>query len=126
MPTQAEVEYYKLVHQKFTWHKLSYSLLIGLTGAALTLPFELLKVRSQALSEGKLYNGYGLNKHNSLAGLFNEIYDSGKKSRGFFIGLDTILAKSLLLNSSRTFIWCSVYNHFNTDPRSKNNIFYIN
>lgn len=118
MPSQSEVEYYKFIHQKCSLHKLSYSVLIGLGASFITLPLELLKIRSQCMSEGKRFNGYGAYKNNPLNSLALEVYDSGKKLKSFYVGSFTILTRSIVFSCSRTFIWCAIYNHYNIDPRS--------
>lgn len=119
MPTQSEVEYLKQKHQKFTSNKLKWSVIIGLTTNTLFAPFELLKVRAQLLQEGSLNHGWSINRGQPTVRLSYEIIDSGAGLRGFYTGLDSLIARSLFQSSARTFFWCNIYNYFNIDPRSK-------
>jgi hypothetical protein len=118
MPTQSEVEFLKLKHQKFTLNKLQWSIAIGLATHPILAPFELLKVRAQLLQEGRLSNGWSVNRGQPTMRMFYEIIDSGAGIRGLFRGLDTIIARTIVTSASRTFFWCNIYNKINDDPRS--------
>lgn len=119
MPTQTEVEYFRDKYQGFSEHKLKWSLIIGVTSGALTLPFELLKVRAQLLQEGRVIHGFSAFRGVPTFKMFYEIIDSGAGVRGLWKGLDTALVRSLYGSSMRTFIWSLFYNKLNKDPRSK-------
>lgn len=117
MPTQAEVEYLKHKHQKFTMEKLKWSLLIGSLTNVITAPAELIKVRSQLLGEGKSVHGYANERGNPAVRMVYEIYDSGAGTKGLFSGWDAQFAKGLYQSAIKTFLWCHIYNYYNDDPR---------
>lgn len=119
MPTQSEVEFLKLKHQKFTLNKLQWSVAIGLATHPILAPFELLKIRAQLLQEGRLSNGFSINRGQPTMRMFYEIIDSGAGIRGLFRGLDSLIARTIVISASRTYFWCSIYNNLNTDARSK-------
>jgi hypothetical protein len=118
MPTQTEIEYTKQKYQGFTLNKLKWSALIGTTAGLITLPLELIKVRSQLLQEGRIIHGFDTFRGVQTIRTIYEIYDSGNGIRSFYKGLDTMLVRSLSQSVARTFFFCNIYNYINIDPRS--------
>ena len=117
MPTQQQIEYYRQKHQKFSTFKMKVSALIGVVSNIVTAPFELVKVRSQLLQEGRRLHGYGAERGVPCIRVFYEVIDSGVGLRGLFAGYDSLLIRGLWGSSWRTYFWCYFYNHFNKDPR---------
>lgn len=117
MPTQSEVEYLKSKHQKFSTQKLKWSVYIGLVSNTLTAPMELLKVRSQVIAEGKCTHGWAIHRGNPAIRMVYEIVDSGAGLRGLWVGLDSIIARSVYQSAIRTYLWCHIYNYYNNDAR---------
>lgn len=119
MPTQSEIEYLKLKHQKFTTYKMKFSVFISLVANMTTAPFELIKVRSQILSEGRNLHGWGVNRGVPAVRMIYEVLDSGAGLRGLWLGFDSLFMRSLWQGTFRSFFWCYFFNMINDDPRSK-------
>jgi hypothetical protein len=122
MPTQQEVQFYRDKYQRFSFHKLQWSLAISLFTGVLTAPAELVKTRSQLLQEGRVVHGWNQYRGVPSIRLIYEVVDSGAGVRGLWKGLDTVIVKSLATGFSRTYLWCLIYNYTNPDPRR---IFFI-
>lgn len=119
MPTQSEVQYFREKYQGFSYHKLTWSLIIGGLSGIVLAPLDLLKARAQILQEGRVIHGYQQFRGVPSFFMGNEIYDSGSGMRGYWTGFDSIVVKSLVFGASRSFFWCYIYNYFNSDARSK-------
>jgi solute carrier family 25 oxoglutarate transporter 11 len=90
---------------------------LGVVTNIITAPFELVKVRSQLLQEGRRLHGYGAERGVPSIRIFYEVIDSGVGIRGLFTGFDSLLMRGLWGGSWRTYFWCYFYNSFNKDPR---------
>lgn len=119
MPTQLETYYLREKYQGFSKHKLEWSVLISLSTGLVTAPFELLKARAQLLQEGRVVHGFSLYRGVPTSRMAYEIFDSGAGLRGLWLGLDNIIAKNLSFGAIRCYLWCKIYNYFNSDARSK-------
>jgi len=117
MPTQQQIEFYRQKHQKFSPFKAKVSAFLGVVSNILTAPFELVKVRSQLLQEGRRLHGYGAERGVPSIRIFYEVMDSGVGVKGLFTGYDSLLWRGIWGSSWRTYFWCYFYNHFNKDPR---------
>ena len=119
MPTQSEIEYLKNKHQRFTYQKLNWAIIIGLSSNVLTAPFEFIKVRAQLLGEGKATHGWANQRGNPAIRMVYEIADSGAGLRGLWKGVDSLIARSVFQSGAKTYLWCHIYDYYNKDPRSK-------
>lgn len=126
MPTQSEVDYYRRKFQGFSKHKVEWAVYISaLTGIA-TAPLDLLKSRAILMQEGRVVHGWTVIRGVPTFQMAYEIIDSGAGVRGLWKGFDTVVTKSLSLGVLRTFLWCKIYNYFNSDARSKYYLFLRN
>jgi hypothetical protein len=119
MPTQTEIEFFRKKFQGFSQHKLEWGLLISLTSGLALAPFDLLKSRAQLMQEGRVNHGFSAYRGVPMFRMALEIVDSGRGLRGLWTGLNTIVFKNLYFGAIRGYIWCLIYNKFNSDARSK-------
>lgn len=119
MPTQTEIEFFRKKYQGFTQHKLEWGLLISFASGVAFAPFDLLKSRAQLMQEGRVNHGFSAYRGVPMFRMAYEVIDSGRGIKGLWTGLNTIVFKNLYFGAIRGYLWCLIYNNFNSDARSK-------
>lgn len=118
MPTQQEIEYWKRRRQRFTKERFVVANTIALITHGITQGFDLIKVRSFMLQEGKTFNGIGLHRGYNLMKLKREIVKQGGPKVGiWYTNYEGFLARTLAYTTSRTWAYLYFYDRLNHDPR---------
>ena len=117
MPTQQEIEFHKNKNQRMTRERFFVANICALVTHAVTQPFDLIKVRSQMLQEGKNFNGVGLHRGYNAHQIYSEISKAGGGMKTWWTSLDGFLAKTMVYTSSRIWAYLFFYDRLNKDPR---------
>ena len=96
---------------------MKISIFISLLSNVALAPFELLKVRAQLLQEGRKLHGFGTERGVPMVRTLESIIESGSGIRGLYTGFDTLFIRSLWYGGFRCYLWCSLFNYVNKDPR---------
>lgn len=117
MPTQQEIEYYRNRHQRMNRQRFYVANALALVTHTITQPFDLLKVRSMMLQEGKTFNGLGLYRGYNPYQLFTEISEAGGGYKTWFTSLDGFVARTVAYTTARTSAYLYFLDWINKDPR---------
>lgn len=117
MPTQQEIEYWKRRKQRMTKERFIVANTIALITHTLTQPFDLIKVRSFMLQEGKTFNGIGLERGYNPLRITREIVKQGGYYRTWFTSYEGFFARTLTYTTSRIWAYLYFYDRLNHDPR---------
>ena len=117
MPTQQEIEYFRNRHQRMNKQRFYVANLLALVTHTLTQPFDLVKVRSMMLQEGKTFNGLGLYRGYNPYQLFSEISEAGGGYKTWFTSLDGFLARTFTYTTARISAYLYFLDLVNHDPR---------
>jgi len=90
---------------------------IALITHTITQPFDLLKVRSFMLQEGKTFNGLGTERGYNFLQLSREIIKQGGGYKVWFSSYEGFFARTLAYTSSRIWAYLYFYDRLNKDPR---------
>jgi solute carrier family 25 oxoglutarate transporter 11 len=118
MPTQQEIEYWRRRKQRFTKERFVVANTVALITHTITQGFDLIKVRSFMLQEGKTFNGIGLHRGYNLMQIKREIIkQGGPKVKIWYTNYEGFLARTLAYTTSRTWAYLYFYDRLNHDPR---------
>lgn len=117
MPTQQEIEYYRNRYQRMNKERFLAANAIALVTHFLTQPFDLIKVRSQMLQEGKTYSGMGIQRGFNTYRIFEEINQSGAGYRYWYTSWEGFLARTLTYTTARVSCYLWFLDRLNHDPR---------
>lgn len=117
MPTQQEIEYWKRRRQQFTKERFFVANTIALITHTVTQQFDLIKVRSIMLQEGKTYNGMGYTRGYNGFQLYREIVSQGGGYKKWFTSYEGFLTRTLTYTTSRVWAYLYFYDRLNKDPR---------
>jgi hypothetical protein len=117
MVTQQEVEYWRRRKQRMTKERFYVANAFALVTHAITQPFDLIKVRSFMLQEGKTFNGIGFQRGYNPYQIFSEISAQGGGFRTWFTSYSGFVARTLTYTTSRVWAYLYFYDRLNKDPR---------
>lgn len=117
MPTQQEVEFWRNRMQRMTKERFYAANVVALITHAVTQPFDLIKVRSQMLQEGKNFNGLGLNRGYNPFQIYTEIAEAGGGYKTWYTSYSGFVSKTLAYTTSRVWLYLYFYDRLNKDPR---------
>lgn len=117
MPTQQEIEYYRNRHQRMNKERFFAANIIALLTHTITQPFDLIKVRSQMLQEGKTFNGIGLYRGYNAYTIFEEISKAGGSYKTWYTAWDGFFARTFTYTTCRVWAYLFFLDRMNKDPR---------
>lgn len=117
MVTQQEIEYWRRRKQRMTKERFYVANTIALITHAITQPFDLVKVRSLMLQEGKTFYGVAFQRGYNPVQVFEEISKQGGGYRTWFTNYTGFLARTLTYTTSRVWAYLYFYDRLNKDPR---------
>jgi len=112
-----EVEYWRNRYQRMNWERFAAANAMALISHTLLQPIDLVKVRTQALQEGKLHNGIGMHRGYFPFAIYDEIYRAGGGMRKMYTGIDGFVARTIAYTTARTWAFLYFYDKLNPDPR---------
>lgn len=90
-----EIEYWRNRYQRMNWERFVAANAMALVTHTLLQPIDLVKVRTQALQEGKLHNGVGMHRGYFPFAVYDEIYRAGGGMRKMYTGIDGFVARTI-------------------------------
>ena len=90
---------------------------IALITHTIAQPFDLIKIRSQMLQEGKTFIGIGMQRGWYPMEIGQEILNAGGGLKKFYSSIDAFLIRTLTYTTARTWSFLYFYDWINPDPR---------
>lgn len=117
MPTQQEIEFHRNKHQRMNKERFFVANILALVTHTVTQPFDLIKVRSQMIQEGRTFHGMGTMRGTNPFSIFREINKSGGSYKTWYTSFEGFFARTFAYTTARISCYLWFFDRLNKDPR---------